>query len=78
MRKADRERLFSLLEDIKAALWALVPDMDEGQEPDSCGCDVVAECDHPSDRRIMLTAMTGGDHWVCRECGFEYRMRPES
>lgn len=64
-KDALAKQLISLRAAIDAALLLL--GFDQGEK------DYQLQCDHPKRDRKVLTTMGGPEHWICQNCGFEYK-----
>jgi hypothetical protein len=57
------QQLISMRAQIDAILTII---HDEDDEENTSG-----ECNH--EKRLSLTTLGGATHWVCKDCGYEYR-----
>jgi hypothetical protein len=58
-------QLVSLRAQIDAMLTLIT---DESQSGGTSG-----NCNHPRSKRLVLTTLGGPEHWVCKDCDYEFR-----
>lgn len=60
----NRKALANTLIGIQSQLNAALDILFDGEDP---------MCDHPEERRKVFTTMGSPEHWVCKDCGYEYK-----
>lgn len=62
--KIPTEVLIHQLVSLRAQIDAMLTLATEEQE---------STCSHPKNKRLSLTTLGGPEHWICKECDYEFK-----
>jgi rubrerythrin len=67
MNKIHKQVVFNQLMAMRAQVDAMMTLLAEELEQED------SACPHPNNKRKSLSTLGGAEHWLCTECGYEFR-----